>query len=91
MPFDSTNGNLQGWSRGLQFAINPVPVNPMKTKFHEWGHIVLGHTIPHHFEEYQAHGGIMEFQAEATSYLLMNEFELMDEETAAHSRGYIRH
>lgn len=91
VPFDSTNGNLQGWSRGVQFAINPVAVNRMKTKFHEWGHIVLGHTIPHHFEEYQAHRGVMEFQAEATSYLLMNELELMDEETAAHSRGYIKH
>jgi len=33
----------------------------------------------------------MEFQAEATAYLVMNELELMDEEAAAHSRGYIRH
>jgi len=32
-----------------------------------------------------------EFQAEATAYLLENELELMDEETAAHSRGYIQH
>jgi len=33
----------------------------------------------------------MEFEAEGTAYLVMNELELMDEETASHSRGYIRH
>src|SRR5579859_862018 len=27
IPFDSTNGNLQGYSRGLEFAINPIAVN----------------------------------------------------------------
>ncbi len=91
VPFDQTNGNLQGWSRGLEFGINPLAVNPIKTRFHELGHIVLGHTLPHHYEAYQAHRGIMEFQAEATSYLVMNELELMDDEAAERSRGYIRH
>lgn len=33
----------------------------------------------------------MEFQAEATAYLVMNELELMNEATASSSRGYIRH
>jgi N-terminal domain of anti-restriction factor ArdC len=89
--FDQVNGNLQGWSRGLEFAINPMAVHPNKTTFHELGHIVLGHTLPHHYEEYTSHKGVMEFQAEATAYLLMNELELMDDETASHSRGYIRH
>ena len=91
VPFDSTDGNLQGFSHGLEFAINPIAVNPNKTRFHELAHILLGHTLPHHFEEYQAHRGVMEFQAEGTAYLVMNELELMDEETASHSRGYIRH
>jgi hypothetical protein len=89
--FDQVNGNLQGWSRGTEFAINPMAVHPNKTLFHELGHIILGHTLAHHYEEYQAHRGIMEFQAEATAYLLMNELELMDDETASHIRGYIRH
>jgi hypothetical protein len=44
IPFDSTNGNLQGYSRGLEFAINPLAVNKNKTRFHELAHIVLGHT-----------------------------------------------
>jgi hypothetical protein len=89
--FDSTSGNRQGYSYRLEFAINPLAVNPNKTLFHELGHIVLGHTLPHHYEEYQAHRGIMEYQAEATAYVLMNELEQMDDETASHSRGYIRH
>lgn len=89
--FDSTNGNLQGYSHGLEFTINPLAVNKNKTRFHEMAHIVLGHTLPHHYEEYQTHRGIMEYQAEATAYLVMNELELMDDETASVSRGYIRH
>ncbi len=91
VPFDRTNGNIQGSSHGLEFAINPVAVNPTKTRFHELAHIVLGHTLPHHFEEYQTHRGIMEFQAEAAAYLVMNELEVMDDKTASVSRGYIRH
>ncbi len=33
----------------------------------------------------------MEFQAEATAYLAMNELGRLDDESASHSRGYIRH
>ena len=71
--FDNANGNLQGWSHGVEFAINPVAVNRTKTTFHEIGHIVLGHTIPARHEEYATHRGIGEFQAEAVAYLAMNE------------------
>ncbi len=91
VPFESTSGNTQGHSHGLEFAINPVAVNRNKTVYHELGHIVLGHTMPHQHDEYELHRGLMEFEAEATSYLVMNELELMDEETASHSRGYIKH
>jgi hypothetical protein len=91
VPWNLTNGNIQGVSRGLEYSINPIAVNATKTRFHELAHIVLGHTLPHHFEEYTSHRGIMEFQAEATAYLVMNELEAMDEETASASRGYIRH
>jgi hypothetical protein len=91
VPFGQINGNIQGVSHGTEFSINPVAVNRNKTVFHELGHIILGHTLPHHFEEYRAHRGVYEFQAEATAYLVMNELELMDEETASHSRGYISH
>jgi hypothetical protein len=86
VPFNSTNGNLQGWSCGLEFAVNPT-----KTMFHEWGHIELGHTPPQVHAEYQTHRRIKEFEAEATAYLCMNELGQLDDETASHGRGYIRH
>jgi len=89
--FESTNGNIQGYSQGLEFAINPIAVNRTKTTFHELGHIVLGHTLPARHEEYATHRGIMEFQAESVAYLAMNELGQLDDETAEHSRGYIQH
>lgn len=91
VPFEEMNFNVQGYSRGLEFAINPLPVNRNRTVFHELGHITLGHTLPHSYEEYRTHRGIKEFEAEATSYLSMNEVGLLDEESASHSRAYIQH
>lgn len=91
VPFEHTSGNTQGYSHHLEYAINPIAVYPFKTRFHEIAHILLGHTLDHHYEEYQTHRGVMEFQAEATAYLVMNELELMDDETASGMRGYIRH
>src|SRR5690349_15385683 len=44
VPFDELNGNVMGYSVGLQYAINPLNPNPRRTRFHEFGHIVLGHT-----------------------------------------------
>jgi hypothetical protein len=91
VPFHQIDGNMQGWSKGLEMGINPVAVNRNKTVMHELGHIVLGHTLPEHHAEYVLHRGVSEFQAEAAAYLVMNELELLDDETAGHSRGYIRH
>src|SRR5262249_25578017 len=91
VPFDNTNGTLQGRSQATGFAINPIAVNRLKTTYHELGHVLLGPILPHHFKEFQTHRGVIEFQAEATAYLVMNELELMDDETTAHSRGYSRH
>ncbi len=91
VPFQMADGNMQGYSIGVEFAINPVAANRNKTVFHELGHIVLGHTVKHHYEEYQTHRGIMEFQSESVAYLAMNEVDLLDEQTAMESRGYIAH
>jgi hypothetical protein len=41
VPFDEVRGNLQGYSRGTEIAINPVAKNATKTRFHELGHVVL--------------------------------------------------
>jgi hypothetical protein len=90
-PFESSSGNTQGYSHGVEFAINLIAVNPTKTRFHEIAHIVLGHTIPARHAEYATHRGIGEFQAEAVAYLAMNELGQLDDQTARVSRAYIRH
>jgi IrrE N-terminal-like domain len=90
-PFDQPNGNLQGYSIGTEFAINPVAINRAKTVFHELGHIVLGHTLPTRHQQYATHRGLMEFQAEAVAYLAMNELGQLDDHTADISRGCIQH
>ena len=91
VPFDDTRGNLQGYSVGLEIAINPIAVKPTKTRFHEMAHVVLGHTLPHSYEDYATHRGVREFQAEAVAYIAMNELGQLDDETAGISRGYIQH
>jgi hypothetical protein len=55
VPFDALSGNLQGYSHNRDIAINPIAVNPAKTRFHEIGHVVLGHTAPEGLAEYQQH------------------------------------
>lgn len=91
VPFEHLDGNTQGYSIGREYAINPVAASPTKTTFHELGHIVLGHTTESSHEEYLTHRGVMEFQAEATAYLSMNELDRLDEQTASESRGYVQH
>ncbi|HNJ78241.1 MAG TPA: hypothetical protein PKX56_02715 [Marmoricola sp.] len=83
------DGNTQGYSTGRTYAINPVAAHPWKTLFHELAHIVLGHTDEAGIKEYQQHRGLMEFQAEATAYLLAHELDLTDWD-ASESRAYVR-
>lgn len=91
VPFRELNGNVQGYSRARDIALNPVAVRPEKTLFHELGHVVLGHTVATTLGEYATHRGTMEFQAEATAYLSLHELGRIDEAAASESRGYIRH
>ena len=89
--FDSMSGNTQGFSRGLEYAVSPIAANPAKTMFHEWGHIICGHTMPDRHGEYLQHRGVMEAEAEITAMLVMKEFDLLDDDTASHSRAYCQH
>jgi hypothetical protein len=91
VPFEEVNGNIQGYSSGVDIAINPTAVRPAKTLMHEMGHVILGHTLPHALGDYATHRGIKEFQAEAIAYLTMNELGQLDEEAASTSRRYIQH
>jgi antirestriction protein ArdC len=42
--FTSLNGNAQGFAYQNNVAINPLAALPLKTLFHELGHVLLGHT-----------------------------------------------
>ena len=87
--YQLVDGNTQGYSQKREFALNPVAAHPMKTLFHELGHIVLGHTGDDQIAEYSGHRGIKEFQAEAVAYLLAHELDLTDWD-ASESRAYVR-
>lgn len=62
--FSEINGNVQGFARDREIAINPLAALPHKTTFHEMAHVVLGHTTsetlvdgeltPHHLREVEA-------------------------------------
>lgn len=91
VPFEVLDGNAQGYSYERKVAINPVAAYPLKTLFHELGHVVLGHTSPDQVQEYAEHRGVKEFQAEATAYLCMNDVGATERMDASGSRGYIQH
>lgn len=91
VPYNLIDGNIQGWSRGKEYALNPVAVYPFKTMIHEWGHIQAGHTTDEGMKEYQSHRGVMEFVAEGTAYLVLNELDALEQFNAAESRLYLQH
>lgn len=90
-PFVLSNGNIQGYSHDLRYAINPLAVDPDKTRFHEVAHILFGHTLKHGLDGEAHPRAIQEFQAEATAYIVMNELGVLRDETASVSRAYIKH
>lgn len=94
VPFEMLNGNCQGYAKHgvMEIAINPLAVLPMKTRFHEIAHHLLGHTRQEEGVGVMADGldlpkCIKEAEAEATAYLCCATLRLpgMDE-----SRGYIQ-
>ena len=90
VPYEMISGNVQGYSYARSFAINPCAAFPLKTLFHELGHMVLGHTTDCADGESPCSRGIREFQAEAVAYLLAHELEL-SEWAPEESRAYIQH
>jgi antirestriction protein ArdC len=86
IPFDSIDGNCQGFSRNRQIAINPVAQLPHKTLFHELAHVVLGHTSEADFSDTdQTPRSLREVEAEAVSLLCCESLGL---EGADYCRGY---
>ena len=84
------DGNCQGYSYGRNVAVNPAAKFPLKTLFHECGHVMLGHTTDLDDGQSACSRGIAEFQAEAVAYLLAHELDL-SEWAPEESRAYIQH
>ena len=88
IPFDSTDGNCQGFARKRQIAINPVAQLPHKTLFHELAHVVIGHTTEADFADTEkTPRNLREVEAEAVALLCCESLEL---EGADYCRGYLQ-
>lgn len=86
--FTETNGNVQGYARKRQVAINPVAQFPTKTLFHEAAHVMLGHTAEADFTDTErTPKSLREVEAEAVALLCC---EALNLEGADYCRGYIQ-
>jgi antirestriction protein ArdC len=88
-PFDEINGNIQGFARQREIAVNRLAALPHKTTFHEIAHVVLGHTASETLvdsEQTPAH--LREAEAESVALICC---ETLGLEGAEFCRGYIQH
>jgi antirestriction protein ArdC len=86
--FEHPNGNVQGYATTeRKVAVNPLAQLPLKTLFHELGHIMLGHTdvTAHDFGELPR--DIKEVEAESVALLCLAALNLPGQE---YCRGYIQ-
>ena len=89
IPFDEINGNIQGFAKQREIAINPMAGLPHKTTFHEIAHVVLGHTTTERLvdrEHTATH--LREVEAESVALICC---ETLGLEGAEFCRGYIQH
>ncbi len=89
IPFDEINGNIQGFARQREIAVNPLAALPRKTTFHEIAHVVLGHTTSETLVDSE-HTAPHLREAEAESVALIC-CETLALEGAEFCRGYIQH
>jgi N-terminal domain of anti-restriction factor ArdC len=88
IPFDHTDGNVQGFARNRQVAINPLAQLPFKTLFHELGHVILGHTTKADFADAETTPrSLREVEAESVALLCCESLGLAG---ADYARGYIQ-
>lgn len=83
------NANTQGYSFKRNFAIHPAAKYPLKTMFHEFGHIVIGHTDAAIADNGTLTRDVKEFQAEAVAYIVANDLKV-EERDKAESRAYVQ-
>ena len=87
--FDEINGNVQGFARQREIAVNPLAALPHKTTFHEIAHIVLGHTASEKLVDGElTPRHLREVEAESVALICCETLTL---EGAEFCRGYIQH
>ena len=88
IPFDSMDGNTQGFARKRSIAINPMAQLPHKTLFHEMAHVTIGHTLESDFADTEkTPRNLREVEAEAVALLCC---EALGLEGADYCRGYLQ-
>jgi len=88
IPFDSTDGNCQGFARKHSIAINPVAQLPHKTLIHKMAHVTIGHTLESDFADTEkTPRNLREVEAEAVALLCCEALSL---EGADYCRGYLQ-
>lgn len=87
VPFNHPSGNVQGYATENKVAVNPLAQLPLKTLFHELGHVVLGHTQTTIHDETSVPKNIMEVEAESVALLCLSALNLPGSEFC---RGYIQ-
>jgi antirestriction protein ArdC len=88
IPFAHVDGNCLGFARERSIAVNPINPLPHKTRFHEIGHVLLGHTSQGDQADAEATPrNLAECEAEAVALLCCAALELPGVEF---SRGYIQ-
>jgi antirestriction protein ArdC len=87
--FDEINGNVQGFARQREIAVNPLAALPHKTTFHEIAHIVLGHTASETLVDGElTPRHLREVEAESVALICC---ETLGLDGAEFCRGYIQH
>lgn len=86
--FAMVNGNVQGYAQKRTIAINPLAEFPHKTRFHELGHVVLGHTTENDCWDIETlPQQVQEAEAEGVAFILC---ALLGLPGLEESRGYIQ-
>jgi antirestriction protein ArdC len=89
VPCEDLDGNTRGYAkRGRKIAVSPIAALPIKTLFHEVGHVMLGHTDEGDLSDTErTPRDVRETEAEAVSLLCCESLGLPG---AEYRRGYIQ-
>ena len=86
--FNHIDGNAQGYARKRTIAVSSIAAMPHKTRFHELGHVILGHTSEvAHTDSETPSRSLAEAEAESVALICCESLGLPG---AKFSRGYIQ-